>query len=240
MPSLRGVIERRLLVNFSVDADAAASFLPAPFEAQLVDGQAIAGVCLIRLADIRPRFVPARLGLTMENAAQRFAVTRAGTDEHGVYIPRRDSSSPLVVALGGRAFPGVHQRARFSVDVAGDHHAAAFRRLDGSAAVDVAGDVTDHLPTTSVFESVDASSRFFEKDSIGWSATRQSGCYDGLQLRTDQWSVAPFEVEFVRSSFFDDEPVIPRGSVRFDHALIVRRVEHTWHTIDRVHAVAGG
>ena len=84
MPSLRGVIERRLLVNFSVDADAAASFLPAPFEAQLVDGQAIAGVCLIRLADIRPRFVHARLGLTMENAAHRFAVTRAGTDEHGV------------------------------------------------------------------------------------------------------------------------------------------------------------
>jgi hypothetical protein len=35
--------------------------------------------------------------------------------ESGVYIPRRDTDSRLTVVLGGRAFPGVHSRARFTV-----------------------------------------------------------------------------------------------------------------------------
>ena len=34
----------------------------------------------------------------------------------GVFVPRRDTSSWLNFALGGRLFPGVHHHARFDVD----------------------------------------------------------------------------------------------------------------------------
>ncbi len=238
VPSLRGMIDRRLLLNYSVDADVAAAFLPAPFEPQLVNGRAVAGVCLIRLADIRPRVIPARLGMTMENAAHRFAVTRRGTTEHGVYIPRRDTNSPLAVAFGGRAFPGVHHRARFHVEESEERYAVSFRSNDGIAAVDVTGVIGDQLPATSMFGSLTESSAFFEKDSIGWSDRRQPDCFDALELHTDEWTIAAFDVDHVTSSFFSDPEKFPPGSVKFDHALVMRRVAHTWQQRERVHSTS--
>ena len=54
MPAIAGLIERRILLNYRVDADVLARLLPSPFEPQLVDGCGVAGVCLIRLRGVRP------------------------------------------------------------------------------------------------------------------------------------------------------------------------------------------
>jgi hypothetical protein len=55
--------QRRLLVNYRVDPDVAARVLPPPLRPQQVAGWAVAGICLIRLAQLRPGRVPAWLGL---------------------------------------------------------------------------------------------------------------------------------------------------------------------------------
>src|SRR4051812_19787099 len=112
IPVLRGVIDRRVLVNFRVDPRALARVLPKPFRPQLVRGYAIAGICLIRLREVRPRCVPRALGITSENAAHRIAVEwdEAGATRSGVFIPRRDSSSPWNVLAGATIFPGLHHR----------------------------------------------------------------------------------------------------------------------------------
>jgi len=49
LPVIHGVIRRRLLVNFRVDAEVMRCFLPAPFRPKVHNGFAIAGICLIRL-----------------------------------------------------------------------------------------------------------------------------------------------------------------------------------------------
>ena len=74
IPVIRGIIDRRILVNFRVNPDVLARFLPAPFRPKLVNGAGMAGVCLIRLKNIRPRFLPSFLGISSENAAHRIAV----------------------------------------------------------------------------------------------------------------------------------------------------------------------
>lgn len=235
-PTLTGVIERRLLVNFTIDAEVAAGFLPTPFEPQLVGGRAVAGVCLIRLAGLRPRGLPSWAGVRSENAAHRVAVVRTDHPEVGaaVFIPRRDTNSILSTWVGGSLFPGVHHRADFETVTSDRHYEVAFRSRDGAVSVDVSGDVAADVPARSVFESVEASSEFFSRGSIGWSATSTAGCFDGLELRTDHWSVHAFDVGRVRSTFFDDTTVFPSGSVRFDHALIMRNVNHTWHPLDQL------
>ena len=73
LPTVRGVIDRRVLVNFRVDPERLAMVLPAPFRPQLFAGYGIAGICLIRLKQLRPRFLPAFTGLSSENAAHRIA-----------------------------------------------------------------------------------------------------------------------------------------------------------------------
>ncbi len=58
IPVIRGVIDRRILVNYRVDPEVLARMLPAPFRPKLVNGTGMAGVCLIRLKHIRPRLLP--------------------------------------------------------------------------------------------------------------------------------------------------------------------------------------
>ena len=118
LPGLQGRIERRLLVNYRVDPEAIAHVLPEPFRPQLVRDAAVAGICLIRLGEMRPRRFPRWIGLQSENAAHRIAVewdTPTGT-RSGVYIPRRDSNSRVNIALGGRTYPGEHHMAEVEVE----------------------------------------------------------------------------------------------------------------------------
>src|SRR5437588_11250442 len=74
LPVIQGVIRRRILANFRVDAQAMQREIPARFRPKLQNGLAIAGICLIRLEHIRPRAMPKIVGLNSENAAHRVAV----------------------------------------------------------------------------------------------------------------------------------------------------------------------
>ena len=107
MPAVEGIIERRLLVNYRVAPGALAGIIAAPFRPKFVGGYAIAGICLIRRANVRPRGLPAALGLRSENAAHRIAVEwdADGRSHEGVYIPRRDSDSRFNTFVDGRGFP---------------------------------------------------------------------------------------------------------------------------------------
>ena len=228
---MQGVIERRILANFRVDPDVLAKVLPRPFRPKLVDGKGIAGICLIRLKHIRPRLIPGFLGISSENAAHRIAVEwdHHGQRQEGVFIPRRDTSSRLNTAVGGRLFPGVHHHARFEVDERDDYYAVALDSDDGDTHVAVAGRVAAEFPTESVFGSLARASNFFERGALGYSATRGAGRYDGLQLQTFAWRVAPLAVDRVESSFFEDRNVFPLGTVAFDCALLMRDIKHQWH-----------
>jgi uncharacterized protein YqjF (DUF2071 family) len=117
IPVIQGLIDRRILANYRVDPDVVARVLPKPFRPQLVRGFAIAGICLIRLKNVRPKFLPLPWGIHSENAAHRIAVEWDvnGKTQTGVYIPRRDSSSLLNSLAGGTLFPGEHHYATFKV-----------------------------------------------------------------------------------------------------------------------------
>ena len=237
IPTLRGIIDRRLLVNFRCDPQAMQQVLPPPFRPQLVGGYAIGGICLIRLKHIRPAFIPLPWGLGSENAAHRMAVewdTPGGETLQGVYIPRRDTNSRLNAWAGGSLFPGLHHHATFTVRESGGHYAVNMQSDDGQARVEVAGAVTDRLPDGSIFGSVEEASRFFELGSLGYSDTNTPGEFDGLELRCQGWQVEPLAVEQVASSYFQDDGLFAPGTVEFDHALLMRGIAHEWHGHDRL------
>ena len=231
LPIIRGIIDRRILVNYRVDPDVLARLLPAPFRPKLHRGYGLVGICLIRLREVRPRWLPAWMGLTSENAAHRTAVEwdEAGVTREGVYIRRRDTSSRLNALAGGRIFPGVHSHARFTVRESDRHFEVALRSDDGATALEVVGDVAEGLPASSIFPSLDAASAFFEAGSLGYSATAEPGRYQGLELRCEGWRIEPLRVERVRSNFFDDPSLFPPGSIAFDNALLMRGIAHEWH-----------
>lgn len=230
-PAMRGVIDRRILVNYRVDPDVLAAILPSPFRPKLVQGSGIAGICLIRLAHLRPRGIPAFLGVSSENAAHRIAVEwdEQGQRHEGVYIPRRDTASRLNTWLGGRIVPGFHQHARFRVAEQAKHFFVALDSDDQRTHVVVEADIAEALPPTSVFKTVAEASAFFEHGSIGYSPAQSGGPLQGIRLHAFNWEVVPLAIQQVESSFFDNPKQFPPGTCTFDCALLMRGIEHAWY-----------
>jgi hypothetical protein len=231
IPVIRGIIDRRILVNYRVDPDVLSRLLPAPFRPKLVNGKGMAGVCLIRLKNIRPRFMPSFLGISSENAAHRIAVEwdQDGKIKEGVFIPRRDTSSRLNMLVGGKLFPGVHHHAAFQVQEHDDRYRIELNSDDRQTHLLVEGHVAQELPPTSVFRSIKEASEFFERGSLGYSVTARPGQFDGLELRSFGWQVQPLAAVKVESSFFKGRDLFPPGSVEFDCALLMRGIEHEWY-----------
>jgi hypothetical protein len=230
LPKVHGVIRRRLLVNFRADPSVVAGLLPAPFRPKQHDGWAVAGICLIRLEEIRPKGFPRLAGLASENAAHRIAVEwdEAGARREGVYIPRRDTGSLINHLAGGRVFAGEHRRARFDVDDTPERVSVEMRSADGAVDLRVVGRPAAALPDGSIFGSLETASGFFEPGSVGFSATAAGDRLDQVVLTTHGWSVAPLDIEHVASSWFADPVRFPTGSTVFDCALIMRNIAHEW------------
>lgn len=236
LPVVQGRIARRLLVNFRVQPARVAALLPPPFQPKLVRGFALAGICLIRLEEMRPQGLPAVLGLASENAAHRFAVewTEQGNLREGVFIPRRHSGSVINCAVGGCIFPGLHERALFAVEDDGEGISLRMEARDDDTRVEVTGRRTVTLPDGSVFRTLEEASVFFRTGSLGWSPSTESGCCEGLELCNETWTVEPFAVEEIRTSFFEDARRFPPGSMEFDCALVMRGIQHEWRAKGRM------
>jgi len=234
LPVIQGVIDRRMLVNYRVDPRVLETILPAPFRPQVIHGQGLAGICLIRLCHVRPKGLPYWLGLSSENAAHRIAVewVAGGTRRNGVYIFRRDTNSRLNALAGGHVFPGVHQHASFACHETRSCFDIAMRSDDRKTAIRVRADQTQTWPADSLFATLAEASQFFAAGSLGYSPTTAAGHFEGLELRCRTWHMEPLIVQDVRSSLFDDREIFPHGTIQFDNALLMRGIEHEWHGRD--------
>jgi hypothetical protein len=232
LPVIQGVIRRRILANFRVEPKVMQRQLPTRFRPKLQKGFAVAGICLIRLEHIRPRFMPESVGLNSENAAHRVAVLwdEDGATREGVFISRRDTNSQLNHLLGGRIFPGEHHHASFSVVESESEINLALESDDQTVVVKLEGTTADALPATSIFSSLAEASTFFEGGSLGYSVTHDPNRLDGLNLKTKEWHVEPLDIKMIYSSYFTDKGNFPEGSIDFDHALIMKNIAHEWHS----------
>lgn len=233
IPTLQGNIKRRILVNYQAEPSVVQKILPKGFRPKLHKGKAIAGICLIRLEHIRPNFAPEFIGIASENAAHRIAVLwedESSKTCEGVYIPRRDTDSFISSAIGGRLFPGEHHKADFEISENETEINFSMESEDKTAFVKFAGKRSDNFPANSVFSSLTEASNFFEKGSLGYSATKNEKSLDGIILDIKNWQVEPLDLDFVESSFYDDETIFPNGKIEFDHALLMQNIAHEWHS----------
>jgi len=232
LDTIHGIIDRRVLLNYHIEPEPLQQVLPPGFRPKLFRGKGIGGVCIIRFRELRPRKLPAWVGLGSENAAHRIAVEWDQDDgtKEGVFIPRRSTNSSLNKLLGGVVFPGLFDKGSFVADETGDEISLTIRRPDGSEDAHFKGRVGQGLPDTSLFDTVEQASSFFSQGGTGYSATREEGHYHGMELRSLNWKITPLEIEDAHTSFFSDRTRFPEGSVELDCALVMRGIEHEWHS----------
>jgi hypothetical protein len=236
IPVLQGLIARRVLLNFRADPQVVQKLLPKPFVADTFHGSAIVGVCLIRLEQLRPKGVPAQLGMASENMAHRVAVLYPanGRMKPGVFIWRRGTDQRLVQMLGGRLFPGVHHGARFRVREEGKGIDMDVSTDTGEADVRFCASVCPTWQSTSAFRNLDEASEFFQQGGCGFSCSLKGDSVEGIELKTLQWSMKPLAVHLRKAAFYLNSIHFPVGSVEFDCGLIMRAVPHEWHEMREV------
>lgn len=233
IPTIHGVIDRRMLINFTVEPQFIETILPKPFRPKLYKGKAIAGICLIRLKDIKPKGLPNFIGVNSENAAHRIAVEweENGVIKEGVYIPRRDTSLRLNSLVGGRVFPGKHYFAKFNVKEENNFYHLDFTSSDDTR-IEIDAKKCTEYNSNSIFGTLEEVSNFFEKGSVGYSPNKND--FEDLKLETYNWEMEPLEVLHVKSSFFEDETIFPKGSVQFDNAVLMTNIEHEWKSLAKI------
>lgn len=233
MPILKGMIARRVLLNFRADPEVAARLVPPPLKVVTQNGSAIVGVCLIRLEQLRPRGSPVWMGLSSENMAHRIAVSYPTSEgrRNGVFIWRRETDQRIVACLGGRAFPGVHRRAAFRVAEENDALAMTIRTERSEADVSFRAAFASSWRPTPAFPTFEDANHFLREGSCGFSCGLRSQRLEGMVLRTLRWEMRPLEVGEVRAAFYENPSRFPNSSVAFDCALLMQNIPHEWHEL---------
>lgn len=240
IPALEGIIARRVLLNFRADPAVVQRLVPAPLEVARKNGHAIVGVCLIRLEQLRPKGLPAAVGITSENMAHRVAIryrSDAGMRD-GVFIWRRETDLALATFFGGRLFPGVHHCAKFFLAQDSESLEMEVHTRKREADVWFRATLGAAWKPTAAFDSLEAARAFFQRGDCGFSCSLREDKLEGLWLRSLRWEMTPLGIEEVHASFFESEDRFPRGSVEFDSAFLMRGIPHEWHELRNVPELA--
>ena len=114
--------------HWPVDPAAVRSLVPDRLDVATFEGDAWVSVVAVRMADVRPRGVPRRLGLSFPQRNLRTYVRRG--DEAGIYFVALDAPDPVGVPVARRVFGLPYHRADIEYERRGDELAFKSRRRD--------------------------------------------------------------------------------------------------------------
>jgi hypothetical protein len=228
-PALRGRIDRRISVFYRLDPMAARELLPAPLRPRLVRGWALGGVCILRLARMRPRMLPIPLGLASELAWHRIAVEweEDGRPMHGHYLLRSETDSRLAPFPGARLVPSPDDCTRIEVRSSDAALTARVESGDGTTDLDLAASLGGWR-SDALFKSANAARASIASGHVVWDGDEQ-GELEGVELRSTGGTAQGLEVVRLASTWFDDRARFSLGTATLDCAIVVRDADHEWH-----------
>jgi hypothetical protein len=196
-----------------------------------MEGEAIFGLCWIRLESVRLSGWPRWSGLSMDNLAHRIAVewTEAGQVRTGVYIFRRETSLGLAAWSSGRVVPGAMRLAMFNSEESPDTWNLELRTPRSEADVDLAARISDGVSSDSVFGSMEGLQSFLEAGAIGWSENRRGDRIEAVHMAMDRFRVRPLEVGRLHCRWFDRQLANRRWHV--DSAVLMEPTGVRWSEV---------
>jgi hypothetical protein len=225
MPKLATTIDRRLFITYRLNPELLKPILPEGLEPDIINGYAVAGICLIRLKNMRPQWFTPELGITVENVAHRIAIKYVddqGETHSGVYIPERHTSSELAAGVGSAALPGIYKKGSFEVHETDKNFNIHMKGKE--LAVDIDASLTENWESQ-LFDTAEAASNFYRYAPIAISPAPKGHKFETLELATETWAVDKVQVNKLVATFYD---AMPQSEIAFDHALVMRNIRATW------------
>lgn len=234
----RGVIDRKVIVQYRVDPDVLALQLPEPYRPRLIRGVGVAGVCVFRVRGFHHRLLPTILQNVSENIVYRVGVEWTEDQKlcAGVYTLRQETSSLLKSTLERRTSWGTrlfHAHIRVD-DHEGTYRIAACSR-DAQFRLLIQAQLQREFTAHSVFRSAEDAAEFLERQfeaSVNPDDSRPTVLgtrhATGLDEYNVGWHVEPLAIQQLVTEFFDDTARFPAGAIQFDCAVVASSVQPAW------------
>jgi hypothetical protein len=227
-----GRLARTWLLTYQTPAEDARALLPAPFSPVERGGLAFFNVVLCRIESMRPRGVPAALGISYWHVAYRLYARGAGVE--GLYFLRSDCDNRLIAAAGARLTDFGFHAARVTVSEEGGRASLEVSSEGGAARVVIDRASPPELPPGSAFGSLDEAAAFLKYKPCGLSLERP-GLLNVVRIRRDEaaWRARLVRVLEARLAFFDGKKIAP------EICYEVEPIEYRWQRAELLKAGNG-
>jgi hypothetical protein len=208
--TMAGLLQRCWLFPYQTPEAEARALLPPELEPVTREGCAFWNVVICRIHRMRPRLVPAFLGVSYWHVAYRLYVRchpRAGPPIEGLYFLRSDCDSPLMTGAGNLLTDYHFHTAR--VEVAEEPPARlriAVSSPDAPAAVVLDRSSPPGLPAHSAFGTLEEAAAFLKYQPFGISIARP-GEVNVVAIRRDEaaWQSRLVHVESAEWQFLQGQ-----------------------------------
>ncbi|MEM7367373.1 MAG: hypothetical protein AAF587_02160 [Bacteroidota bacterium] len=231
---VEGLIEWKILINYKVELGVLQRFLPQPFFPRSIRGFGLVGIAVTKQKGLRSVGVPLSVGFSSMIVEHQIAASweNAGKLCHGLYIPRRDTSSLLQMMVGDRLSGGMHHLSRIRARIRYDRYTLGMRSIDQQGVkVQLMAKLTDRFPMGSVMKELETAVDFFESGKIAYSPLYKKSVFEGIAWQAKDYSIQPLRVERLNGNYWEELAGFPAKSVFFDHALLIQGAPHQWNHI---------
>lgn len=215
-------IERRIVINFSVDPNEIERVVDCPWlRPQVVAGQGVASLCVLWMDGVIPTGWPKFLAQSQISIAVRFGVINVETGEPGVYVPERCSNTVLAWLLTRMGGSCIHPKIRVT-----EADGVIGIKRNG---VDFAGFRVDDTPKESkLFSNSGEFEDFIRAGKRSYGPALRRGQIDVVDLNKSETSFVPLGVEML--DLRGISAIIP-GVLTLDSAYETRNAEYAWDYI---------
>lgn len=256
--TLTGRLTHCALMSFGTPADSVRHLVPHGLELMTRGDRAFWNVVTCRVQHMRPKGLPAALGVTYHHVAYRLlvqAMTARADLVHGLYFVRSDADAPVLGAVGNRTTDFKFHLADIALDSGPDRYHAAVTTPDGTG--DAAFELGAPQPPAGPRHRDSAFATHL--DASEWLTYRPLGLSVGTrrlrmaEVRRDAnaWRETAVQLTRFRSDVFDTLGQTPANGLLPEHATRVADMDYEWRlgrteplltpsTADRKPAAAAG
>ena len=230
---IKAHFRRSLVFSYAVPAPVLRPLLPAGLTLDTYGDFGFLAIALVDTQDLRPSFVPARLGMSFFLSGYRIFTryqTTAGRTLRGLRILRSDTNR-LSMQLFGNLLTHYHyERSQFRVQSTEQKYEVQVATPDGRADLHVEADLSSQavaLPSGSPFADLKEARKFAGPLPFTFDYERQTDSMIRVEGVRQRWNPRPVSVVVRQNMFLEQDPFRDAGAI-LANAFYLEDVPYSW------------
>lgn len=222
-----------LVLAYAVPAPVLRPLLPAGLTLDTYDNFGFLAIALVETLNLRPSFLPARLGMSFFLSGYRIFTryqTPAGRTLRGLRILRSDTNRRSMQLFGNLLTHYHYERSQFQVQSTEQTYAVQVTTPDGRANLHVEADLASPTvapPAGSPFADLREARKFAGPLPFTFDYERQTHSMIRVEGVRQRWNPRPVSVNVHQNTFLEQDPFRGTGAI-LANAFYLEDVPYSW------------